>query len=90
MLMNRPSAFQPGYTLIHLAIRFKRDDMLATLLRARDVMTPKSKKIVPAHISPNTATDLLRQIAASLRQRKGDFPCFFTTELATFSLPAGK
>lgn len=88
--MNRPSAFQPGYTLIHLALRFKQDEILAVLLRAKEAMSSKPKKIVPAHISPNTASDLLRKIASSLQQRKGDFPCYFTTEFATFLLPAGE
>ena len=30
-LLNRPSAFDVGYTLVHLAIRFQRQDMLAIL-----------------------------------------------------------
>lgn len=31
-LLNRSSAFGVGYTLVHLAIRFQRQDMLAILL----------------------------------------------------------
>lgn len=31
-LLNRSSAFDVGYTLVHLAIRFQRQDMLAILL----------------------------------------------------------
>lgn len=31
-LLSRPSAFDVGYTLVHLAIRFQRQDMLAVLL----------------------------------------------------------
>ncbi|KTF80577.1 hypothetical protein cypCar_00038771 [Cyprinus carpio] len=31
-LLNRPSAFDSGFTLVHLAIRFQRQDMLAILL----------------------------------------------------------
>lgn len=31
-LLNRPSAFDVGYTLVHLSIRFQRQDMLAILL----------------------------------------------------------
>lgn len=87
--LNRPSAFQPGYTLVHLAIRFQREDMLAVLLSTTDVAT-KGKKRVPSHVSPDIAAEILREIAVSLRQRKGDFPCYFLTDLATFSLPAGK
>lgn len=31
-LLNRSSAFDVGFTLVHLAIRFQRQDMLAILL----------------------------------------------------------
>lgn len=31
-ILNRPSAFDAGFTLVHLAIRFQRQDMLAVLL----------------------------------------------------------
>lgn len=31
-LLNRPSAFDAGFTLVHLAIRFQRQDMLSVLL----------------------------------------------------------
>lgn len=31
-LLNRPSAFDAGFTLVHLAIRFQRQEMLAVLL----------------------------------------------------------
>lgn len=31
-ILNRPSAFGAGFTLVHLAIRFQRQDMLAVLL----------------------------------------------------------
>ena len=31
-LLNRPSAFDDSFTLVHLAIRFQRKDMLAVLL----------------------------------------------------------
>ena len=87
--LNRPSAFQSGYTLVHLAIRFDREDMLAVVLSATDVAA-KGKKRVPSHVSPDVAAEIQRQISASLRKRKGDFPCYFLTELATFSLPAGE
>lgn len=39
-LLNRPSAFDVGYTLVHLAIRFQRQDMLAILLT--EVSSPGS------------------------------------------------
>lgn len=31
-LLNRATAFNDGFTLVHLAIRFQRQDMLAILL----------------------------------------------------------
>ncbi len=37
--LNRPSAFQSGYTLVHLAARFQREDMLVALLTCTDVVT---------------------------------------------------
>ena len=88
-LLNRHSAFQVGYTLVHLAVRFQREDLLATLLTVTDVVA-KAKKRVPSYVAPDVACDLLRDISACLRQRKGDFPCYFLTEIATFSLPAGQ
>lgn len=85
-LLGRPSAFDVGHTLVHLAIRFQREDLLRLLLSS-DVACGACKK-VPSHVSPDLAADIRRYIAASLLQRKGDFPCFFVTELVTFALPA--
>ena len=87
-ILNRPSAFEVGYTLVHLSIRFQREDMLAALLTASEVVK-KGKKRVPSHASPDLASEQLRIISASLRQRKGDLPCYFFTDVNTFSLPAG-
>ncbi len=44
---------------------------------------------MPSHVSPDIASEILREISASLRQRKGDFPCYFVSDMATFALPAG-
>lgn len=85
-LLKRPSAFEVGYTLVHLAIRFQREDLLAVLLTATD-MASKVVKRLPSHSSPDLATDIRREISTYLRQRKGDFPCYFFTEYATFALP---
>lgn len=38
-ILNRPSAFDAGFTLVHLAIRFQRQDMLAVLLTEVRVFT---------------------------------------------------
>ena len=87
-ILNRPSAFEIGYTLVHMAIRFQREDMLAALLTATDVAS-KAKKRVPCHVCPDIAADIVRDISLSLRQRKGDFPCYFVTDAVTFALPSG-
>lgn len=89
ILLNRPSAFQAGYTLVHLGIRFKREDMLALLLTSTEAASC-SKKRLPSHISPDLAADIRRLISASLRQRKGEFPCQIMSECVTFYLPTGK
>lgn len=87
-MLNRPSAFQVGYTLVHLAIRFQREDLLTALLTATDVVK-KAKKRVPSHVAPDLAREILRELSIGIRRRKGDFPCYFLTDLSTFALPAG-
>lgn len=87
LLLARPSAFETGHTLVHLALRFRRDDLLAVLLTATDAAA-KTVKRLPCHASPDIASDIRREIASSLRQRKGDFPCYFFTDCVTFALPA--
>lgn len=84
-LLNRPSAFDVGYTLVHLAIRFQRQDMLATLLTE---VSQQAAKCIPAMVCPELTEQIRREIAASLHQRKGDFACYFLTDLVTFTLPA--
>lgn len=87
-LLSRPSAFTPGHTLIHLAIRFHREDILASLLAAPETVS-MARKRVPSYIAPDIATEIARDILRALRQRKGDFPCYFLTDYSTFALPAG-
>uniref|UniRef100_A0A2K5DME3 Ubiquitin thioesterase ZRANB1 n=1 Tax=Aotus nancymaae TaxID=37293 RepID=A0A2K5DME3_AOTNA len=84
-LLNRPSAFDVGYTLVHLAIRFQRQDMLAILLTE---VSQQAAKCIPAMVYPELTEQIRREIAASLHQRKGDFACYFLTDLVTFTLPA--
>uniref|UniRef100_A0A8C3NGT1 ubiquitinyl hydrolase 1 n=1 Tax=Geospiza parvula TaxID=87175 RepID=A0A8C3NGT1_GEOPR len=83
-LLNRPSA-DVGYTLVHLAIRFQRQDMLAILLTE---VSQHAAKCIPAMVCPEVTEQIRREIAASLHQRKGDFACYFLTDLVTFTLPA--
>ncbi|XP_035208830.1 ubiquitin thioesterase ZRANB1-like [Stegodyphus dumicola] len=86
-LLKRPSAFDAGYTLVHLAIRFQREDLLTLLLSHTGVTRPAAKR-VPADISRTLSADIRHMIAVSLKQRRGEFPCHFVTDCVTFSLPA--
>ncbi|XP_010791560.1 ubiquitin thioesterase ZRANB1-like [Notothenia coriiceps] len=84
-LLNRSSAFDDGFTLVHLAIRFQRQDMLAVLLTE---VSQQAAKCIPAMVCPELTEQIRREVAASLHQRKGDFTCYFLTDLVTFTLPA--
>ncbi|XP_050980713.1 ubiquitin thioesterase ZRANB1 [Labeo rohita] len=84
-LLSRPSAFDSGFTLVHLAIRFQRQDMLAILLTE---VSQRAVKCIPAMVCPELTEQIRREISASLHQRKGDFNCYFLTDLVTFTLPA--
>lgn len=88
-LLNRPSAFEVGYTIVHLAIRFRREDMLAALLNSTEVPSTAVKRL-PSHLSADLASEIRREILAMLRQRKGDFPCQFLTDCVTFAIPSGR
>uniref|UniRef100_A0A8D2ZN11 ubiquitinyl hydrolase 1 n=1 Tax=Scophthalmus maximus TaxID=52904 RepID=A0A8D2ZN11_SCOMX len=84
-LLNRSSAFDVGFTLVHLAIRFQRQDMLAILLTE---VNQQAVKCIPSMVCPELTEQIRREIAASLHQRKGDFACYFLSDLVTFTLPA--
>ncbi|KAI5606702.1 ubiquitin thioesterase ZRANB1, partial [Silurus asotus] len=84
-LLNRPSAFDVGFTLVHLAIRFQRQDMLAILLTE---VSQRAVKCIPAMVCSELTEQIRREISTSLHQRKGDFACYFLTDLVTFTLPA--
>uniref|UniRef100_A0A1B6IZ83 ubiquitinyl hydrolase 1 n=2 Tax=Proconiini TaxID=565685 RepID=A0A1B6IZ83_9HEMI len=86
-LLNRPSAFDTGHTLVHLAIRFHREDLLATLL-SRIEGGGSGVKRVPSYVAPDLAADIRRHAASTLRQRKGTMPCPYLNEMPTFTLPA--
>ncbi|XP_056153239.1 ubiquitin thioesterase ZRANB1 [Lampris incognitus] len=84
-LLNRSSAFGAGFTLVHLAIRFQRQDMLAILLTE---VNQQAAKCIPSMVCPELTEQIRREIMASLHQRKGEFACYFLTDLVTFTLPA--
>ena len=88
LVLNRPGVFEVDDTLVHLAIRYKRDDLLAIMLPHE--VSRKTFKRMPCHVSPDLAASVRKQAAQGLRQRKGDWPCYFYTDLVTFTLPGGK
>lgn len=49
----------------------------------------QAAKCIPSMVCPELTEQIRREIAASLHQRKGDFACYFLTDLVTFTLPAG-
>ncbi|XP_018579145.1 ubiquitin thioesterase trabid isoform X1 [Anoplophora glabripennis] len=86
-ILNRSSAFDVGHTLVHLAIRFQREDLLAVLLSQIEGSGSGVKR-VPSYVAPDIAADIRRHFSSTIRQRKGNFPCNFVTEFPTFTLPA--
>ncbi|CAB3257579.1 unnamed protein product [Arctia plantaginis] len=86
-LLNRASAFDAGHTLVHLAIRFQRQDILSTLLSRISGGGPGLKRS-PSYIAPDLASGIRRHIASCIRYKKGSFPCRYINEFCTFYLPA--
>lgn len=73
---------------------------LSDMLSAVDAAAPsdlsslqvsqQAAKCIPAMVCPELTEQIRREVAASLHQRKGDFTCYFLTDLVTFTLPAGQ
>uniref|UniRef100_A0A8C6UGL6 ubiquitinyl hydrolase 1 n=1 Tax=Neogobius melanostomus TaxID=47308 RepID=A0A8C6UGL6_9GOBI len=82
--LNRSSAFDVGFTLVHLAIRFRRQDMLALLLTE---VSQQRAKCIPSMVCPELTEQIRRELSAALHQRKGELPCYCLSEPQTFSLP---
>ena len=93
-LLNRAGVYEAGHTLVHLAIRFHRENILATLLSQLENggnNNGSSVKCVPSYVAPDLASAIRRHIAQSVRQRKGAaFPCYYINEWATYTLPPGE
>ncbi|XP_056147644.1 ubiquitin thioesterase zranb1-B isoform X2 [Lampris incognitus] len=53
-----------------------------------DEVSQQAAKCIPAMVCPELTEQIRREVAASLHQRKGDFTCYFLTDLVTFTLPA--
>lgn len=88
LVLGEPANFEIGHTLVHLAINFQREDILRILLRPEP--SSRALKRLPSHLSPELASAIRKQVAYSLRQKKGTFQCLFSTEQVTFFLPGGK
>ncbi|XP_050553860.1 ubiquitin thioesterase trabid isoform X2 [Spodoptera frugiperda] len=86
-LLNRASAFDAGHTLVHLAIRFQRQEILSTLLSRISGGGPGLKRS-PSYIAPDLASAIRRHIASTVRYKKGGFPVRYIGEFSTFYLPA--
>jgi len=86
-LLGRPGVYDQGHTLVHLAVKFHREDLLATLLSQMESITTRVVKRVPSYVAPDLAAAIRRQLALSLRQRKGPVPCFYLADIATYTLP---
>ncbi|CAL7938700.1 unnamed protein product [Xylocopa violacea] len=67
--------------------RFQREDILATLLSQIEGSGSGIKR-VPSYVAPDLAVQIRRHVTNSIRLRKGSFPCYFVTDIATFALPA--
>lgn len=80
--------WEPGHSLVHLAIKYQQEDILRMLLMS-DGQHRTIKKL-PCHVCPDLSTSIRKQLSHSLRSAKGDFPCPFFTDIVTFSLPGGK
>ena len=88
LVLGEPAGFEIGHTLVHLAVSFHREDILRILLRPEP--PSRALKRLPSHLSPELAAAIRKQVAYSLRQKKGTFQCLFFTEQVTFFLPGGK
>ncbi len=88
LVLNEPDNFEVGHTLVHLAICFQREDILRILLRPE--VPARALKRLPSHVCPELAAAIRKQVAYSLRQKKGGFHSLFFTDQVTFYLPGGK
>ncbi|KAL5234511.1 hypothetical protein ACI65C_001921 [Semiaphis heraclei] len=87
-LLNRPSAFDTGHTLVHLAVRFHREEILSNLLNGINATSSSTTvKRVPSHVAHQLADEIGKHFLSTIRVRKSLMPCPFVTEFATFSLP---
>lgn len=87
LLLKWKNTTEIGYTLVHLAIKYDRQDLLNILLTP--VADRRAYKCLPSDAEPELAQDIREIVSMSIRQRKGEWPCYFVTNIVTFALPAG-
>lgn len=88
VVLNEPGRFEAGHTLVHLSIKYQREDILRMLLIPE--APHRSTRKLPSHICPELSLTIRKQLSHTIRTRKGEFPCPFFTEIVTFSLPGGE
>ena len=86
-LLGRPGVYDAGHTLVHLAVKLGREDLLATLLSQMETASTPTVKRVPSYVASDLAASIRRQIALSMRQRKGGLPISYLSDSATYTLP---
>jgi len=87
-LLGRPGVYDAGHTLVHLAVKLSREDLLATLLSQMETASTPVVKRVPSYVASDLAASIRRQIALGVRQRKGGVPICYLTDSATYTLPS--
>jgi len=92
VLLGRPQVYEAGHTLVHLAVKAGREDLLARLLSqvpdsGHVTHSAGHVKRVPSYVAPDLAAAIRRQVGGSLRQRKGQQQCYYLGDTATFTLP---
>lgn len=53
-------------------------------------VSQQAAKCIPAMVCLELTEQIRREVAAALHRRKGEFPCYFFTDITTFTLPAGE
>lgn len=86
-LLGRPGVYDAGHTLVHLAVKLGREDLLATLLSQMETASTPTVKRVPSYVASDLAASIRRQIAVSMRQRKSGLPISYLSDSATYTLP---
>ena len=75
---------------LNLFTRFQHQETLAMLLSHLDCSNSASVvKRVPSYVAPDLDQDIRNYVMGTIRYGKGNFRCNFSSEIATFTLPAG-